>query len=355
MKTTLKRLFAWSVVLGLAVMMIRTFAQVRQDRPDHDEDEQSEKATKRPSMVAVQNGQTVISLDPKAQSRVGIAAAPLQAVTSREQVTAPALVLSGQELISLRNNYVSAAARLEKARAHVHVSQQEFDRLKALYEENQNASQKALQGAEGELRSNQADVQAAEQDLALQSAAVRQSWGEVIAKWVIGDPRPLDRVLGQCDFLVQVTLPAGVVSTAPETVSLEIQGSNDASGKLISPFPRVDPRIQGISFLYVTPAHPGLAPGLNLVAHLAVGRLMRGVLVPLKAIVWWQGQAWVYKQATPGRFVRQEIETGTHAEGGFFVSEGISPGDKVVVSGAQMLLSEELGSQGQAGGEEDTD
>ena len=74
------------------------------------------------------------------------------------------------------------------------------------------------------MRSNQADVQAAEQDLALQSAAVRQSWGEVIAKWVIGDPRPLDRVLGQRDFLVQVTLPAGVVSTAPETVSLEIQG-----------------------------------------------------------------------------------------------------------------------------------
>ena len=55
---------------------------------------------------------------------------------------------------------------------------------------------------------------------------------------------------------------------------------------------------------------------------------MRGVLVPLKAIVWWQGQAWVYKQATPGRFVRQEIETGTHAEGGLFVSEGISQGTK---------------------------
>ena len=165
-KTTLKRVFVWAIVLGLAVMMIRTFAQVRKDRPDRDEDEQSEEATKRPSMVSVQNGQTVITLDPKAQSRAGITVAPLKAVTSREQVTAPAVVLSAQELISLRNNYVSAAARLEKARANVDVSQQEFDRLKALYEDNQNASQKALQGAQGALRSNQADVQAAEQDLA---------------------------------------------------------------------------------------------------------------------------------------------------------------------------------------------
>ena len=47
-KTTLKRVFAWAVVLGLAVIMIRTFAQVRKDRPDRDEDEQSEEAIETP-------------------------------------------------------------------------------------------------------------------------------------------------------------------------------------------------------------------------------------------------------------------------------------------------------------------
>lgn len=259
-----------------------------------------------------------------------------------------------KNLISLRNNYVSAAARLEKAGANMVVSQQEFDRLKALYEDHQNASQKAFQSAQGALRSNQADVQASEQDLVLQAAAIRQDWGEVIAKWVTDDPAPLNRILEQRDLLVQVTMPPGTPATAPASIALEIPPSGYTQAKLISPFPRVDPRIQGVSFLYVTPGHLGLAPGLNLVAHLSVGRLMRGALVPLKAIVWWQGQAWVYEQPAPGRFVRQQVETDTQVEGGFFVSAGILPGDRVVVSGAQMLLSEELGAQGQAGGE-DTD
>ncbi len=350
-KTTLKRVFAWTVILGLAVMMIWTFAQVRKDRPDRDENEQGEEATKTPSRVSVQNGPTVITLDPKTQSRAGIIVAALKTMTSRERITAPAVVLSAQELISRRNNYVSAEARLEKARASVDVSQPEFDRLKALYGDNQNASQKALQSAQGALRSNQADVQASEQDLVLQKAALRQDWGEAIAKWVTDDPALLNRVFDQRDLLVQVTVPPGTPTTAPASIALEIPQSGYTQAKLISPFPRVDPRIQGVSFLYVTPNHPGLAPGLNLVAHLAAGRLMHGVLVPQQAIVWWQGQAWAYKQPAPGRFVRQEVETSTQVADGFFVSGGILPGDRVVVSGAQMLLSEELGAQGQAGGE----
>lgn len=353
-KTTLKRVFVWTVVLGLAAIMIRTFAQVRKDRPDREEDEQRKEGTETPATVFVQNGQTVITLDPKAQSRAEIIVASLKAMTSRERITAPAVVLSAQELIGRRNNYVSGVARLEKARASVDVSQQEFNRLKALYQDNQNASQKALEGAQGALRSDQAEVRATQQDLLLQTAALRQDWGAAIAKWVVDDPAPLDPVFEQREFLVQVTVPPGIVSAAPESISLELPQSGYAQAKLISSFPRVDARIQGASFLYVTPSRPGLAPGLNLVAHLAVGRLTHGVLVPQQAIVWWQGEAWVYKQLAPDRFVRHEVDTSAQIEGGFFVSSGISPGDKVVTSGAQVLLSTELGRQGQ-GGEEDTE
>lgn len=352
--TAFKRVFTWAVVLGLAVILVRTFAQVRKDRPDHDKDEQGEEVIQTPARVSVQNGHTVITLDPKAQSRDGIAVTALKAVTSREQIAAPALVLSAQELISLRNNYISTQARLEKARASRDVSQKEFDRLRALYQDNQNASQKALEGAQGALRSDQADIRAAQQDLALQAAALRQSWGKVIAIWVVEDSTPLDRVLDQRDLLVQVTISSGTVPAAPASVSLDLPQSGHERAKLVSPFPRVDPRIQGVSFLYATPNRLGLAPGLNLVAHLAVGPLRRGVIIPQQAVVWWGGQAWAYKQMAAGRFVRQEVETDMQIEPGFFVSKGFLAGDKVVVSGAQILLSVELGKQGQ-GGEEDTD
>src|ERR1700752_2979746 len=132
-KSTLKRIWVWTAVLGLAVLMVRAFGQVHKDRAGPDEDEESKEVIKTPSRVSVQSGQNVITLDPTTQSRAGITAVALKALTTCEQVAAAAVVLSGQELISLRNNYVSATARLEKARANAVVAQQEFDRLKALY------------------------------------------------------------------------------------------------------------------------------------------------------------------------------------------------------------------------------
>ena len=195
MKRILERLFILTVVLVTAVLLIRTFAHVRKDPYDQDEEEEEkEEAVKTPSRASVQNGQTIITLDVETESQTGITVAPLKGITARTEITAPAVVLSAQELVTARNNYVAAQTALEKAEAGVQVMQQESDRLKALYEDNQNASQRALQSAEGSLRSGQADVEAARQDLALQAAAVRQSWGDVIAEWIIDGPPPLDRV-----------------------------------------------------------------------------------------------------------------------------------------------------------------
>ena len=346
-KKTLNLVLGAAVALVMAVILIRTFAQVRKGAPK-EEEEKNEAAIKTPSRVSIRNGQTVITLDPETQSRVGISVAPLEAITAHEQVTAPAIILSAQELVSMRNNYVAGLTRVEKAQANADVAQREYDRLRTLYQDNQNASQKDLQAAQGALRSDQADVQAAQQDLTLEAAGARQSWGEVVAKWIVDDPPPLDRVLGQQDFLVQVTLPRDELSAAPQTISLEVPGSSQTQAKLISPLPRVDPRIQGMSSLYVARNHLGLAPGLNLVARLAMGRVMRGVLVPRSAIVWWQGNAWVYRQTAPDRFVRRQVPTETPLENGLFVSTGLSAGDQIVIRGAQTLLSEEFRSQLQA-------
>ena len=345
MRRILRRLFILTVVLVMAVLMIRTFAHIPNESSHQDqEEEKKEEAIKTPSRVSLQNGQTIITLDPETQSRIGITVAFPKAITARKQTTAPAVVLSAQELVTARNNYVAAQTALEKAEASLQVTKQESDRLKALYEDNQNASQRALQSAEGSLRSGQADVQAARQDLALQAAALRQSWGDVVGKWVVEDPPPLDRVFDQREFLVQVTLPVGAVSAGPETVSLELPGSEYAQAKLVSAFPRVDPRIQGASFLYLAQNHFALAPGLNVTARLPVGGLVRGVLVPRRAVVRWQGNAWVYEELSPGHFVRREIATDTVLANGVLVSGSLSPGHRIVTTGAQALLSEEFRS-----------
>jgi len=227
--------------------------------------------------------------------------------------------------------------------------------MKALYQDDQNASQKALEAAEGASRVDAAEVAAASQALALQPAAVRQSWGSVVAKWVTDGGPALEHLLAMQELLVQVTLPAGQTVAPPPTISLEIPGSSLAQATLVSQFPRVDPRLQGVSFLYTLPARPSLAPGMNLVAHLSVGRNVQGVIVPEPAVVWWQGRAWVYQQTGLTRFIRRAVTPDTPASDGFFVVQGFAPGDKVVVRGAQTLLSEETRPQVPIGGGGDTD
>ncbi|MHB8754931.1 MAG: efflux RND transporter periplasmic adaptor subunit [Candidatus Acidiferrales bacterium] len=345
MKRNWKRLFTAGLAVMLAVILARLIVPNRKAAADQDDDDDAEQAIKPPSRVSIQNGQTILTLDARTQSQAGVTVAPLKEITSRGEMTAPAIVLSAQGLVSARESYTTEQMNLEKAQVSVHVDQEEYDRLKQLYEGRQNASRKSVQAAWGILRSDQADVEGAQQTLALQADAVRQTWGGVIAIWVAGNPASLNRVFNQSEFLVQVTLPAGAESRPPARITLEIAGSTQIEARLISPFPQVDPRVQGMGLLYVVRNYSGLAPGLNLLAHIPTGRQMRGVMIPESAIVWWQGNAWVYQQTAPGRFARRLVPTNTPLENGIFVSSGFSPGNEIVVRGAQALLSEEFRSQ----------
>ncbi|HEV2305269.1 MAG TPA: hypothetical protein VGR93_07105 [Candidatus Acidoferrales bacterium] len=344
MKRNWRLLLSAALAAMLAVILARIVAPERRASANQDEDDEQE-AIKAPARVSVQNGQTIVTLNASTQSRVGIAVAPLQGMASREQVAAPAVILSPQELVTARANYVTATANLERARTKIQVDQEEYARLNSLYQDQKNASQKDVQAAQGALRSDEADIQSAQQEVTLQVAAVRQSWGEAVANWVANDSAILNRALNQSDFLVEVTLPAGSGSTFPQTITLDVPGIGHSEARLISVFPRVDPRIQGIGLLYVTQNHLGFAPGLSLIARLPVGRAMRGVLIPNSAIVWWQGNAWVYVQTAPEHFVRQLVPTGEPLANGLFVSTSFSPGEQIVARGAQLLLSEEFRSQ----------
>jgi hypothetical protein len=67
-----------------------------------------------------------------------------------------------------------------------------------------------------------------------------------------------------------------------------------------------------------------------------------GVSVPVQAIVWQGGAPCVYVQLDAERFVRRMLSAYRENGESWFVSGALNPGDRVVVTGAQMLLSEEL-------------
>ncbi len=347
--TRLALTLAFAFIAG--IVLLRTFAQMRKGTPGQDE----EVAGKTPSRVFMRNGETVIRLSPGGQSRAGIETLTLDAVRERRKVTAPAVVLDVQGLVNLTANYATAQANLRKAENNLAVSQPEYDRLKTLYSKQQNVSAKAFQAAEGMFHSDQTDVRMTRRNLELQVAALRQSWGDAIATWATSGEAELERILNRQDTMVQVTLSADGPATAPREVWLELPNQRVVTASLVSCFPQVDPRIQGASFLYITRTQGTLAPGLNLMARFPAGSRVAGVVVPSSAVVWLNGEPWVYIETAPNEFARRPVSTNYPVGGGFFVSKGLSPGERTVRAGAQALLSEEFRTQSQGGGEGDTD
>ncbi len=341
---TLKWLFAMGFVLLAASVFFRTYSHADQDS-DADEEQEESEAIHSPSRVKVENGERVVTLDAATQRRLGIAVSPLAAINVRRQESAPATALSAQGLVTLRSVYATAEAQVETAEAQLVVSSQEYERLKTLYAENQNASKKALQAAEGMVRTDRATLDAARKALELARFAVQQSWGGAVAGWVADNSPRLASVLGQQATLVQVTLPPGGSFEDSPEINLSTPNGNSVDASYVSPFPQVDPRIQGASMLYLAHSYPAVVPGMNLVARLPVGKRLRGVLIPRAAIVWWQGQAWVYEESSPTRFTRRAVPTDQPFADGYFAAGGFAPAAAVVTQAAQALLSEEFRNQ----------
>ncbi len=156
--------------IGLSGMFLTVLAMLTllggcRNRADKKVEHTEAQSKKAPAQITVENGQTVIRLDAATQQRLGFTVATLASTVTRTQATFPAVVLSVQELATFRNTYVATQAQLQRARVQADVARKEYTRLKALFGENQNISEKSLQSAEAALQLDEADVRAAEQQL----------------------------------------------------------------------------------------------------------------------------------------------------------------------------------------------
>lgn len=305
-------------------------------------DGKDERPVSAPPRVATENGHSVVTLDPPTLTRSGIAVETLTAVTHAASESAYGRVLDVSDLAERRGGFSAARARVEKGEAARAASQSELERLRKLHADGANASQKAVEAATAAARADGAEVQAATGALEAERALARQRWGPVVTGWLERGAPELDALLQERQRLLGVTLPSGVSPPrAGTTVAVRAGAEPAVAARVISPAPQTDPRIQGVSVLCVAPASPGMLPGVNVDARVPVGPEASGVVVPASAVVWWQGRAWVYVERKAGTFARSEVATDVAVPGGWFVTDGIAAGQRVVVRGAQALLSEE--------------
>lgn len=303
-------------------------------------------AVKAPPRVATRNGATVITIDDETQQRSGLKTDMLVAAAHQEEIRAYGMVLDVARLTELSNNYNRAQAQMHAAQAKLALSRAEFDRATRLYKGTNAISEAQMQSAEAAFVTDQANLAAAQAQVHSLTAAAYQDWGSVIGKSLVDQSETVVRLIERQEFLLQITLPPGVVLTAaPATAAVESSKGARAKITFVSPATHVDPKIQGVTFFYAAPAESGLLPGMNVLAFLATGKIIDGIAVPASAVVWWQDRAWVYQRTGPEKFVRVEIATDLPAAGGGYIVAGMPPDIQIVSSGAQLLLSEEFRAQ----------
>jgi hypothetical protein len=350
MNRLLKRILTIALVILFASLLAWALQEGRERSSQKIESARSGNAISR---ISTQDGQVLISLDASTEARMGLKVATLRATTRQQNLRGNAIVLSAQELTELRKSYLAGETELDKAKFALKASQQEYERVDTLHQQDENVSTKAVQAAEATWRTDQANLKAAQNALLLSGIAARQEWGEVVARWLVDGSPNFDHVLEQKDVLLQVSMPQPAEANAPGTAVIQTSDGKAVAARLLSAFPKVDPRLQTPSFLYIATSRPGFVPGMTLAVLLPSGPLVKGISVPSRATVWWQGKVWAYVQTAPGKFLQREVPTQMPVEDGWFATEAFSPGDMIVVTGAQQLLSEEFRSQTHVVGEED--
>ncbi len=297
--------------------------------------------------VSENDGVHVVNISLAAQQNSGIKTAKVATAQYQGEIKSFGNVVSIDSLIEAKTNYLNLKSNANLARATSGQNIQQYQRLKTLNDDDKNVSDRAVQEALAVVNADKAQVTASELQLKNLQNSVRLQWGEALAALVFADNLPphLANLLDRKNVLIQMTLP---LSTAmPKSgSSIIVTPINDADMRIkavyVSPASTSDANVFGKTFYYSAPAEQ-LRIGMRVSVELSnnTSDSVSGVIVPSSAVVWYAGTPWAYFKQKPDQFLRKPISTDTEVETGWFNRE-LDANNEVVVSGAQLLLSEEF-------------
>lgn len=273
-----------------------------------------------------------VHLDAAARELVGLALAPVTARELPAELRAYGRVLDPTPL-------AGAVFELQAATPAYAAAVRDEARVRELFRGQQNASERELEAAE---------VALGRAKLVRDTARARlaTAWGAELAGRDDLDALVRDLVRGR-RALVRIDVPPGSPPIGPPGLArLEaLDADAPLAATFLGPAPQADPLLQGFGLLFLVERDPP-PPGTAITAWLpqAIGTL-RGVDVPRAALLRHQGRVFVYVARDAGTFERRAVTLLVPSEGGWLATGAVAPGDRVVVSGASLLLSSELQPQ----------
>jgi hypothetical protein len=333
-------LVAIAVVAALAWL----FIEKREEREKEGERERPAAAEARLGRSPA--GESTVMLDLAAQQQLGLRDTVLLLRGASPELRAYGQVLDPSSLVTLDGD-------LSAAEATVLASKAVFERARTL-RQSEMFSPADYDAAEARYHADESRRRQAEQQMAAE-------WGDWISTQPPADRHALiEQIAERRTAFARVSLPAGeFAKPQAQTTRIEVLGHEQSPlrPKRVLDAPSTDPRTPGPSFLLLfAPTGFPVRPGDAVTAFFSsTGTSVRGVVIPRDAAVRYGGKVWVFMRMSPEQFVRREVSTEQPTGDGWLIRSGFAPGERLVVVGAQALLSEQFKSQiqiGEEGGEE---
>jgi hypothetical protein len=274
--------------------------------------------------------------------------------------------LAPAEQISFANQLATARAEQTAAKSSVTGAEAAYERARILNADNKNVSDRALEEARVRLASEKARLQTATDSVALLERSLQGSGpakrqplmldrsGEVTE--VSAQPgesveagAAILRVASFDQLLARIDLPVGEQAPSSTSARIVVTGyeqqpiTAERVGLSTGTLPAAP--TQSILFRFRNTI-AGLRPGLPATAHIPItGTSRPGVVIPFSAIVRTGGQAFAYVQIADDQFVRKPVPLDQATADGYVTTTGFGAGDRIVVQGAQILLTEEFKSR----------
>ena len=171
--------------------------------------------------------------------------------------------------------------------------------------------------------------------------ALRWQWGEVLTHAVL-DPESTLLASFRQDraALIKVEFGAEPANSVPPSRARIALGGREASVEAL-PLDRAPAtsRWGGLTYWF-TAADATLPSGAEITAWVATGDSETGVRIPARAVLWLDGQQWVYVQVAPTGYERRGVALRALPSHAYFTPD-LTAATHVVTVGAQALLAQE--------------
>jgi hypothetical protein len=310
--------------------------------PAWPEDDDEERMTATPRFTREINA---VQLTPGQVMAAGLVSRPLDATVLEAEVTSFGKVLDIQPLLDLRSRLRAAVADGEVAEAALRLAEKNRNRIQALYQADIIAGRELSQ-VEAQWQSDRTRAEAARRHADEIRREALNLWGQPLAQLALeGNAGLLDNLATHRRVLLQITLPASLNPAAKGAVihiGRDFDREKAVRAEWVSAAPRTDELVQGETWFFHAPAEH-LRAGMRVNAWASAGVRRQGAALPLAAVIWHAGRPWVYREDGDGHYTRLPIDPDALATR--FIGAGLPPGTRVVVAGAQTLLSEEFKGQ----------